>query len=124
VTLFAASVIIWMRPKREPGETDEGACHLWERVLLIRAGDPDEATQKASEFGLHDAQANSVDLVDDDGTPSELVFMGVRKLREVGPSNVLDADVAEISASEMEVANSDELVKLARGEAVMVQYVD
>jgi hypothetical protein len=129
MTMFAASIIIWMRLKREQGAdlASDGRCHLWERVLLVRAEDPDSAIQKASEFGMRDAASNSVDLTDDDGKPAELVFMGVRKLREVEwPESATgeSTDITEVSASEMEVANSDDLVKLARGSSVFVQYVD
>ncbi len=128
MSLFSASVIIWMRVKRAPDEeTADGPCHFWERVVLIRADDPDSALQKATEFGTGEAATNSVDLTDEQGNPSELVFMGVRKLREVQSDTLVSevrTDVAEISASEMEVANSDDLIKLARGDAVMVQYVD
>jgi hypothetical protein len=129
MTRFAASIIIWMRGKRGQGVEgeEESPCHLWERVLLVRADDPDSAMQKASEFGARDAASNSVDLVDDDGKPSELIFMGVRKLREIdspGSSGDMTAEVTEVSASEMEVANSDDLVRLARGSPVFVHYVD
>jgi hypothetical protein len=125
MTLFAASVVIWMRAKRQPGQEEEGPCHFWERVLLIRAGDPDAATQKASEFGLHDAETNSVDLVDENGTPSELVFMGVRKLREVEASSPTgDPDITEVTASEMEVSGTDDLINFARGGTVMVRQID
>jgi len=125
--MFAASVIIWLRAKSEKGlsEEPEGPCHLWERVVVVRADDPDEATQKASEFGLRDAAANSEGLVDQ-GKPAELVFMGIRKLREVdlaGSTGQL-GDVTEVSASEMEVASSADLLKLARGGDVVVRYVD
>lgn len=129
MTLFAANIIIWMRTKQEQGDEleSEGPCHLWERVLLIRADDPDRALEKASDFGVHDAAGNSTDLVDDDGKPAELVFMGVRKLREVESPDAAGqafADVTEVSASEMEVPNQTALLKLARGDAVIVQYID
>jgi hypothetical protein len=128
MTLFAASIIIWLREKTEKGidEEEDGSCHLWERVLLVRAEDPDEATRKASEFGQNDAAANSDDLMDE-GQPAELVFIGVRKLREVdapgATGGALD-DVTEVSASEMEVANRADLLKLARGNEVIVKYID
>ena len=126
--LFAASVIIWMRPKQQPDAEpqEEGPCHLWERVLLIRADGPDEAMRKATDFGARDAETNSVDLVDDDGNPAELLFMGVRKLREVDSPDPesKEEDVFEISASEMVVSNEADVTKLARGSAVIVQYVD
>jgi hypothetical protein len=129
MTMFAASIIIWMRLKQERGAdlATDGPCHLWERVLLVRAEDPDSAIQKASEFGMRDAASNSVDLTDEDGNPAELVFMGVRKLREVEWAESATGeptDVTEISASEMEVANSDDLVKLSRGASIFVQYLD
>ena len=128
MTLFAASVIIWLREKTEKGldEETDGPCHLWERVVLVQADDPDDALQKASEFGERDAAANSEDLMDE-GKPAELIFMGVRKLREVGSpgSSVEDlGSVTEVSASEMEVANRAALLMLARGGAVVVKYVD
>jgi len=127
--LFAASVVIWMRIKAPSGQEAnlDGPCHFWERVLLVRADDPDAALQKASEFGSNDAASNSIDLTDEDGNPSELIFMGVRKLQEVA-SDVLASEVkteaVEISVSEMVVANSDDLIKLARGDSVVVEYVD
>jgi hypothetical protein len=128
MTLFAASIVIWLKDKTEKGidEEEDGPCHLWERILLVRADDPDEATRKASEFGLNDARANSDDLMDE-GKPAELVFMGVRKLREVdAPRSAGGApdDVTEVSASEMEVASRADLLKLARGNEVIVRYVD
>lgn len=127
MTLFAASIIIWLREKTEKGidEEEDGACHLWERVLLVRADDPDEATRKASEFGENDAATNSDDLMDE-GKPAELVFMGVRKLREVDApeSGGAPGDVTEVSASEMEVAGRADLLKLARGNEVLVKYID
>ena len=127
MTLFAASVIIWLRAKTEKGlaEEPDGPCHLWERVVVVRADDPNDATQKASEFGLRDAAANSDGLIDN-GRPAELVFMGVRKLREVDSSGSGGqlGDVTEVSASEMEVANRQDLLNLARGGEVVVRYVD
>lgn len=128
MTLFAASIVIWLRDKTEKGidEEADGPCHIWERVLLVRAGDPDEATRKASEFGQHDASANSDDLMDE-GKPAELIFMGVRKLREVETTQSSGGalgDVTEVSASEMEVASRADLLKLARGNEVIVRYVD
>ena len=127
MTLFAASVIIWLRPKPEKGldEESEGPCHLWERIVVVRADDPDDATQKASEFGLRDAAANSEGLIDQ-GRPAELVFMGIRKLREVDLSSSGGqlGDVTEVSASEMEVATREDLLKLARGGEVVLRYVD
>jgi hypothetical protein len=127
--LFAASVVIWMRIKAKVGQEAhiDGPCHFWERVLLVRADDPDMALQKASEFGSRDAASNSIDLTDEDGNASELIFMGVRKLQEVTSDtlvNEVNTEVAEISASEMVVPNSDELIKLARGETVVVEYID
>jgi|SRR5271166_1768720 len=128
MTLFAASIVIWLRDKTEKGidEQTDGPCHLWERVLLVRAGDPDEAMRKASEFGQNDASANSGDLMDE-GKPAELIFMGVRKLREVETTRSSGGalgDVTEVSASEMEVASRADLLKLARGNEVIVRYVD
>jgi len=127
MTLFAASVIIWLRAKTEKGlgEEPEGPCHLWERVVVVRADDPDDATQKASEFGLRDAAANSEGLIDE-GRPAELVFMGIRKLREVdlGGSGGQLGDITEVSASEMQVASREDLLRLARGGEVVVRYVD
>lgn len=127
MTLFAASIVIWLREKTEKGldEETDGPCHVWERVLLVRADDPDEAMRKASEFGQNDAAANSDDLMDE-GKPAELVFMGVRKLREVDApgSSGLPDDVTEVSASEMEVAGRADLLKLARGNEVAVKYID
>jgi hypothetical protein len=127
MTLFAASAIIWLRATSEKGldEEPDGPCHVWERVVIVRADDPDEATQKASEFGLRDAAANSEGLVDQ-GKPAELVFMGIRKLREVdvAASGGQLGDVTEVSASEMEVATPSDLLKLARGGDVVVRYVD
>jgi hypothetical protein len=127
MTLFAASIIIWLKDKTEKGldENVDGPCHLWERIVLVRADDPDEATRKASEFGLNDAAANSDDLMDE-GKPAQLVFMGVRKLREVEEpaSGVAQNELTEVSASEMEVASRADLVNLARGNAVVVRYID
>jgi hypothetical protein len=128
MTLFAASIVIWLKEKTERAIDEEvdGPCHLWERVLLVRADDPDDAVRKASEFGESDVKTNSVDLVDD-GKPAELVFMGVRKLREVetaGAAGGALGDVTEVSASEMAVANRADLIKLARGNEVVVRYVD
>lgn len=117
-----------MHAKQQPDAKPQadGPCHLWERILLIRANGPDEAMRKASDFGTRDAETNSVDLVDDDGNPAELVFMGVRKLRQVDSPDQQSKgeDVFEISASEMQVSNQADLAKLARGDAVIVQYVD
>lgn len=128
MNLFSASVIIWMRVKRAADEEQpDGPCHFWERVVLIRADGPDSALQKATEFGVREAATNSVDLTDEQGNPSELVFMGVRKLREVQSDTLVSevrTEIAEISASEMEVANSDDLIKITRGDAVMVEYID
>jgi hypothetical protein len=128
MTLFAASIIIWLKDKTEKGidEEEDGPCHLWERVLLVRAGDPDEAMRKASEFGQADAAANSDDLMDE-GKPAELIFMGVRKLREVDAPRSASGtpdDVTEVSASEMSVASRADLLKLTRGNEVIVRYVD
>jgi hypothetical protein len=127
MTLFAANIIIWLKIKTEKGldENVDGPCHLWERVLLVRADDPDEALHKASEFGLNDATANSDGLMDE-GKPAELVFMGVRKLREVEApaAGVAQNELTEVSASEMEVASRADLVNLARGNPVVVRYID
>jgi hypothetical protein len=127
MTLFAASIVIWLKEKTEKGldEERDGPCHLWERVLLVRADDPDEAMRKASEFGQNDAAANSDGLMDE-GKPAELIFMGVRKLREVEEpsSGVAEDELTEVSASEMEVASRADLVNLARGNPVVVRYID
>jgi len=127
MTLFAASIVIWLKDKTEKGldERRDGPCHLWERVVLVRADDPDEAMRKASEFGQNDAAANSDGLMDE-GKPAKLIFMGVRKLREVDApvTGAEQDDVTEVSASEMEVASQADLLKLVRGDAVVVRYID
>lgn len=129
MTWYAASVIIWVKRKPVEGGEDghTGPCHVWENVIIVDAADPDEAIRKATEFGQQDAAANSVDLIVDD-QPGEIKFMGVRKLSEIHSlaesGETQPKDLVEITSSELEMRSYEDLVQFARGDAVILRYVD
>jgi hypothetical protein len=136
MTWFAGSLIIWSRSAAPNGDNPDPPCHFWERVMMVEAGDVDEAVQKLTDFGNADAAENSTQTDDGDEVappPSEegaeqLVFMGVRKVRaieSVGPPGTEPAgDLVEVMFSEMESRNKTDLLKVAAGKDVIVRYID
>lgn len=120
MTWFAASLIIWS-PTRPDDENGDGPCHFWERVVVIEADDVDAAMQEATDFGKDDAAANA-------GEAEALVFMGVRKIREIESLTPEAGEeppgLVEVMFSEMEVKNKNDLLRLAAGNDVIVRYID
>src|ERR1700680_1908974 len=121
MTWFAVSVIVRSQKKtRDPDVPDDadGPRQLWENIILVNADDPDEATQKASDVSRQEALEDSTDLLID-GEPAEMVFVGVRKLREIRsllPDGKPEpGDLCEITYSELEVNSQADLLKLAEG---------
>ena len=126
MTWFAGKIVVWSRSDAEKNE-DDAPCHLWERTLVVEAEDVDDATRILTEFGRADAAANSGDAQEGgvaDEIGDELIFMGVRNVREVDPLGPhADGQPVEVMFSELEVKNRADLQKFVDGQAVIVRYI-
>jgi len=98
---------------------------IWENVYLIKAGDSDEAWEKAESWAKSVADANN-----DGGTlrigdePADMIFAGVRKMISVShwdeEGQLHSKD--EITYSEFHVEDEESAMRLAKGEAVNIEY--
>jgi hypothetical protein len=126
MTWFAGKIVVWSRSDAEKDE-DDPSCHLWERTVVVEADDVDDATRMLTEFGRADAAANSGDAQESgvpDGVGDELIFMGVRNVREVGQLGAgADEEPVEVMFSELEVKNRADLQKFVDGQTVIVRYI-
>ena len=115
---YAAHLILAVRFK--DGVQDRHP--VWENVVLISAESDEEAFRKAEERGRADEG-------DDDGSfrwgdrPATWVFIGVRKLTALAHPDARPRDGDEVTYTEMEVDSSDDVDRLAAGDAVAAQLV-
>ncbi len=121
MTWYGASVVIWIRKKTQ---NPSDPCQFWENVILVQAETAQEALAKAEARGELDAVKDETFRVD--GEPAELEYIGVRKVIEIRSLDGTDQpiDGAEISYSEMLVANRVALLDFAAGQEVEVTHIE
>lgn len=121
---FAGSVIVWSRSDAE--KDSDGPCHLWQRTLIVQADDVDDATRKLEDFGKADAAANSGDQ-QEAGTPDdvgdELIYMGVRNVREIEALDGGAPEPIEVMYAELEVKDRADLHKFVAGNTIIARYI-
>ncbi len=114
---YAAHVIMYVKFK--DGVQDKYP--FWENVILIEAGDSDEAFAKAEER----AKENEGDYGGSftwEGRPAIWCFAGIRKLLTCQNYDERPSNGTEVTYSEMEVSSQEDFSKLLNGESVPVVY--
>jgi Domain of unknown function (DUF4288) len=118
---FAAHVVMHHQLTDGPQDRYTG----YENVVLIEADTPEHAIERGAALGREDETDCSGTLTVD-GRPARLVFDGVRKVVEVlhapGCQQVAARD--EITYSEFEVADADQLRRFAAGDAVPLVSIE
>jgi hypothetical protein len=122
---YAAHIIVSHRPI----SPKIGDIYLYENVILISAKDDDEANFKAEQYGKNSVVEDDT-LTTMEGVPVETSFVGVRKIIEIQNQPPLDpakdrpGDGSEITYSKFRVVDEEALAKLAKGEEVLVNYLE
>ena len=110
------------------GSVEQETYPVFEDFHLLQADSPASAATKANNIGLKLQELD--DQLELDGKPANREFLGIRKIRSVCNPPHLDLDSsppldgAEVSHSYFEVHNKADLLNLALGKRVMVEYVD
>ena len=120
---FAAHAIMYFKLKS--GVQD--CFTIWENINLVEAADSDEAWQKAEAWAKEEANANNEgDTLRVGDEPAEMIFAGIRKMISVSHweewGQLRSKD--EITYSEYPVADEESVLKLARSEAVTIDYLE
>lgn len=125
MTWYTASVITTIRFVNDVGQE---TFPVFEDFYLLQADSRLSALRKANEIGLSLEQLD--DNLELNGKPAKRKFLGIRKVRSiVNPPDIqLDTsppvDGTELSHSYFEIHNSADLMKLAMGQRVTLEYVD
>jgi hypothetical protein len=115
---FAAHAIIYV--KYDDG--NQNNYPVWEHVYLVNAVDFDTAEVEAKT--IVEGHLKVIAELTCEGRPAHLTFVGIRKVIEINPpDNKLDHGI-EITYSQFEVENDEQLHMLACGESVPVIYED
>jgi hypothetical protein len=124
MTWFAVSALVSIRKATERS----GPWLVYENVILIEAGNADEANLVASRITREEVAVDDGFTIDGDSAVKE--FAGIRKTITVSnpyPHN-LDQDRpvtgTEITYSLFRVEGQAELEKLAKGDELTVRYVE
>lgn len=101
---------------------------VFEDFYLIAADSRSLAAKKAEEIGLGlEGLKEKLEL---QGKPARREFLGIRKLRSISNPFYSDVDApepvdgTELTHSYFEVGNYEDLINLAHGKRVLVEYVD
>jgi hypothetical protein len=118
---FAALVIMHYEMTDGPQDRYSG----YENIFLVEADTPARALERGAVLGRED-ETDCRGTLTVDGRPARLVFDGVRKVVEVQhvPHGRRPAAGDEITYSEFEVADADQLRRFASGEAVPLQWIE
>lgn len=120
---YCAHIIIGMHKKGD----DQSPIHAYENVILLEANSFEEAEKTAKIFGKENEALD--DGLTIDGIPATRIFAGVRKIisivNEKPPMNeVPPSHGSEVTYSEFEVPDMEALMKLGRGEVVILRYIE
>lgn len=114
---YAAHVIMVTRFK--DGKQDKFP--IWENVILVSAGSPQEAEKKAIRRARED-EGDSSGTYTYEGRAATWVVAGIRKLIECQDGENCPADGTEITYSVFEADNEDIVEQLASGGSVTIRY--
>ncbi|MDL2320838.1 DUF4288 domain-containing protein [Desulfosarcina sp. OttesenSCG-928-B08] len=126
MTWFAAHAIMYVQYKHEK----QGTYPVWENIYLIEAASDNEAYEKAQARGRED-EGDSSGTFEWDGKQATWIFAGIRKIIECrnsadqlihAPLDDRPGDGTEITYSELEVKNKEDLEKLINGDPVFLIY--
>ena len=118
---YVASIIVSYRLK----DGHQNVFPVYENFTLFQAENRKEAWEKSIKYGKKYAKID--DKLEIDGKPAYTKYEGIRKVIEIIDDEFdlkEPVDGMEISYSYMEVNNKKDLVKLGKGEAIMVKYID
>jgi hypothetical protein len=94
---------------------------VWENIYLVQAADAITALARAKERGIQQVAEEDPSFTWDK-RPAKWVYRGVRKVVECGDGQNAPEDGDELSYSEFIVTNEEDVLKLAKGAPVSVQY--
>lgn len=114
---FAAHAILTTRFK----DGEQRFFPVTENVYLIAAATVEEARAKAAKRAIQ-SEGDSRGSYNYEGRPAILKFEGIRKLIECEESDRAPLDGDEITYSNYEVGNTEDLQKLVTGESVNLRY--
>jgi hypothetical protein len=118
---FAAHVVMHYQLTDGPQDRYTG----YENIFLVEAETPDQAIERGRARGRED-ETDCAGTMTMDGRAARLAFVGVRKVVKVqnAPGGRHPAAGDEITYSEFEVADSDELRRFATGDAVPLVSIE
>jgi Domain of unknown function (DUF4288) len=114
---YAANAIMYI--KFDDGNQDKYP--VFENIILIEANSDKEAVEKAKTIAKEEEIQSNKDFTWEK-RPASLVFAGIRKLISFNNPEEAPSHGTEITYSQLEVKTKEDLLKLARGEPVMVMY--
>jgi len=118
---FVVSIIISYRLK----EGKQEVFPIHENFTLFHAKNRKEVWEKAIKYGKEYAMID--DELEINGKPAYTKYEGIRKVIEIIDNDFSlkkPIDGLEISYSYMEVNSEEDIQKLAKGKAVVVNYID
>ena len=126
MTWYAASIIVAFRTEQKDGSP----ILVHENVILIEAPNEDEAMNKAKAAGENQVQSDASENLRVGNRAARREFIGVRKLIAVSnpwplsQDNDRPVDGTEVTYSEFELADENELVRLSNGDDVTLRYIE